>query len=47
MIKTYGISLELQYFFDNQLVSNFLFIGFYVLFIDMDSPNYYIFTKYV
>jgi hypothetical protein len=28
MIKTYVISLELQYFFDNQLVSNFLFIGF-------------------
>jgi hypothetical protein len=47
MIKTYVISLELQYLFDNQLVSNFLFIGFHVLFIDMDSANYYIFTKYV
>jgi len=47
MIKTYVTSLELQYLFDNQLVSNCLLIGFYVLFIDMDNINYYIFTKYV
>jgi hypothetical protein len=47
MIKTYVTSLELQYLFDNQIVSNFLFIDFYVLFIDMENTNYYIFTKYV
>jgi hypothetical protein len=47
MIKTYVTSLELQYLFDNQIVSIFLFIDFYVLFIDMDNTNYYIFTKYV
>jgi hypothetical protein len=47
MIKTYVTSLELQYFFDKQLVFNCLFVGFYVLFIDMDSTNYYIFIKYV
>ncbi len=47
MTKTYVTSLELQYLFDNQLVSNCLFIGFYVLFIDMDNTNYYIFIKYV
>jgi hypothetical protein len=40
-------SLELQYLFDNQLVYNCLFIDFYVLFINMDNTNYYIFTKYV
>jgi hypothetical protein len=47
MIKTYVTSLELQYLFNNQLVSNCLFIGIYVLFIDMENTNYYIFTKYV
>jgi hypothetical protein len=47
MIKTYVTSLELQYLFDNQLLFNYLFIGFYVLFIDMDSTNCYFFTKYV
>jgi len=38
-------SLELQYFFDNQLVSNCLLV--FVLFINIDSINYYIFIKYI
>jgi hypothetical protein len=45
MFKTYVTSLELQYLFDNQLVSNCFF--FNVLFIDMDYTNYYICIKYV
>jgi hypothetical protein len=45
MIKTYVASLELQYLFDNQLVSNYLLV--FLLLIDIDNPNYYIFTKYI
>jgi hypothetical protein len=47
MIKTFVTSLELQYLSDNQLEFNFLFIDFYVLFVEMDSTNYHIFIKYV
>ncbi len=39
--------MELQYLSDNQLEFNFLFIDFYVLFVEMDSTNYHIFIKYV
>jgi len=39
MIKTYVASLELQYLFDNQLVSNYLLV--FALFINIDNTKYY------
>jgi hypothetical protein len=52
MIKTYVVYLELQYFLDNQLVFNCLLVfcivyWYFVMFININSKNYYIFIKYI
>jgi hypothetical protein len=47
MIKTYVTPLELQYLFDNQLVSNFFIYWFLCTVYWHGNTNYYIFTKYV
>jgi hypothetical protein len=45
MIKTCVASLELQYLFDNQLVSNCLLVFF--LFIHINNKNYHVFITYI
>jgi hypothetical protein len=44
MIETYVISLDLQYLFDNQLVSNYLLVFCIVYW---HCTNLYIFIKYI